>query len=152
MDALVLNTFWHKWLGVNIEEVLAQVANQIWGKLFEEALETRNDAAEVRSNFSNVSLQVVLLSKLKLWLIFDFKKVNVVLENRMLDKLMESFLNLAIFTLFLQRKIELWISKAFIEFDNQVLRTILLSFWVNLTNFYPFDQAKTLEKWLFILE
>lgn len=70
----------------------------------------------------------------------------------MLDKLMESFLNLAVFTLFLQSKIELRISKAFIEFDNQVLRTILLSFWVNLTNFYPFDQAETLEKWLFILE
>lgn len=70
----------------------------------------------------------------------------------MLNKLVESFLNLAIFTLFLQSKIELRISKAFIEFDNQVLRTILLRLWVNLADFYPFDQAKTLEKWLFILE
>lgn len=152
MDALVLDTFWHEWLGVKIEKVLAQVANQIWGKLFEEALETRNDAAEVRSNFSNVSLHVILVGKLELWLIIDFKKVNVVLENRMFDKLMESFLNFAIFTLFLQSKIELRIPKALIEFDNQVLRTILLGLWVDLTDFYPFDQAKTLEKWLFILE
>jgi len=29
LDALVLNTFWHEWLGVKIEKVLAQVANQI---------------------------------------------------------------------------------------------------------------------------
>ena len=149
---MVLNTFWHEWLGVKIEKVLAQVANQIWGKLFEEALKTRNDAAEVRSNFSNVSLQVILVGKLKLWLIFDFKEVDVVLENRMFDKLVESFLNFAVFTLFLQSKIELRISKAFIEFDNQVLRTILLGFGVDLTDFYPLDQAKTLEKWLFILE